>query len=101
MVKVNFSIENIMKCLCPQCPVQSSSKCVKGKKEMFNKTKNIKIETMKAEDFPGIYCSSGFASCKDIDTKQMCICGSCPVWAEYDLAGGKPRGYFCRYGIAK
>ena len=53
------------------------------------------------KSIPGLYCSSGVAACEDIDTNQMCICGSCPLWADYDLASGRPMGYFCRDGKAQ
>jgi hypothetical protein len=57
--------------------------------------------TPKADDVPGLYCASGAATCKDIDTKQMCICGDCPLWKASHLASGKPLGYYCRDGKAR
>ncbi len=104
MAKVDFNMDNIKKCLCVKCPVQAKSECVKKKAEMGMKMMenqgNIKMMP-KAEDVPGMYCSTGRAVCVDIDTKQMCICGTCPIWGEYKLAGGKPMGYFCRDGAAE
>jgi hypothetical protein len=97
--KVLLNAANVMKCVCTKCPVQSDSGCVKGKmggmKEVM--TKN----PLQREDIPGMYCSTGTATCKDLDTKQMCMCMSCPIWSEYKLASGKPMGYFCRDGAAK
>jgi hypothetical protein len=55
---------------------------------------------MNPGDVPGVYCGSGKAACDDLDTSQMCICGTCPVWAECDLEYGNPLGYFCRDGAA-
>jgi len=93
--KVPFTVENIKKCICTECPVQNTSQCVKEKME---KAKEMIPEP---EDIPGLYCATGVAACKDIDTNQMCICGECPLWEEYNLASGKPLGYYCRDGKAK
>jgi hypothetical protein len=97
--KVPFSTTNATKCVCGRCPVQAKSKCVSDK--MGNIQKALTMNPIRREDIPGLYCSSGIATCKDTDTKQGCICGTCPLWAEYKLAGGKPQGYFCRDGSAK
>ena len=59
-----------------------------------------KAMTTKPEDVPLLYCASGIATCKDIDTSQMCICGDCPLWEEYNLPSLKPMGYYCRDGAA-
>jgi len=69
-------------------------------KEMMGDTEKENMMPS-AEDVPGMYCATGIAACKDIDTTQMCTCGNCPLWTEYDLPGGKPMGYFCRDGEAK
>jgi hypothetical protein len=98
--KVPFTVENSMKCICTQCPVQSTSPCVKEKmkkaKEMMKRHESGMMP--KPEDVPGLYCASGAATCRDLDTKQMCICGDCPLWEVYRLARGKPLGYYCRDG---
>lgn len=97
--KVPFSSTNVGKCMCPKCPVQAKSQCVKSKlatiKEALAKTPLIRGE------IPGIYCSTGTATCTDLDPKQACMCGSCSVFGEYSLGSGKPAGYFCRDGFAK
>jgi hypothetical protein len=101
--RVPFTVENIKKCICTDCPVQNTSRCVKEKME---KTKEMmgSMESglmPKPEDIPGLYCATGVATCKDIDTSQMCICGDCPLWEKYDLASGELLGYYCRDGKAK
>ena len=102
--KVEFTLENWEKCNCSTCPVQMESKCVKEKKmkamEMMPKIKETKMMPS-PEMVPGMYCANGKATCTDIDTKKMCQCTICPLWEEYDLAKGEPKGYFCRDGIAK
>ncbi len=90
--KVPFAMENISLCICPNCPVQSESKCVNEKMENISKT------GVEPNDVPGLYCSSGVGNCKDIDSNQMCICGGCPIWKEFELSKGKPLGYFCIKG---
>ena len=97
--KISFNPANVMKCTCPKCPVQGKSKCVKGK--MGGIKEALKKNPLRREEVPELYCSTGTASCKDIDPKQKCICMSCPIWAEYKLAGAKPVEYFCRDGAAK
>jgi hypothetical protein len=94
MPKVQFSNENIKRCICPTCPVQRASACVKEKMKKLKGSPST-------EEMPGMYCSSGLASCDDIDTEQMCICGECPVWEDNDLLDLEPLGYYCRDGNAK
>jgi len=101
MAKVPFNIDNINRCLCTRCPVQAESQCVKEKKEKREQIINSGDIENQSKEVPNLYCSSGIAECKDLDTKQMCICGVCPVWAEYDLPYGKPVNYFCRDGEAE
>jgi hypothetical protein len=50
---------------------------------------------------PGLYCSSGVASCKDIDTSQDCLCPGCAVFNEYCLGKGQPTDHYCKIGKAR
>ncbi len=102
MAKVPFTPETTKKCVCPQCPVQTPSQCSAGKMEKM-KTMMEQDQNMmpKADDVAGTYCGTGVASCDDINTEQMCICGNCPLWTEYDLPSGKPMGYYCKDGEAQ
>ncbi|PKN89362.1 MAG: DUF2769 domain-containing protein [Deltaproteobacteria bacterium HGW-Deltaproteobacteria-1] len=97
--KIPFNSTNVGKCMCPKCPVQAKSQCVSGKltsiKDALAKTSLIR------EDIPGVYCSTGTATCKDLDPKQSCICGGCAIFSQFNLAAGLPAGYFCRDGFAK
>jgi Protein of unknown function (DUF2769) len=97
--KVSFSATNVGKCLCPKCPVQSKSKCVSGK--LGTIADALAKNPLNREDIPGLYCSTGNATCQDIDPTQACLCGGCAVFAENNLATGKPVGYYCRDGFAK
>lgn len=101
--KVPFTTETITKCFCPQCPVQGNSQCIKDKMEKLPEIMKTagKGKAPKSQDVPGVYCSTGIAACNDLDTKQMCICGGCPIFEEYNLASGTPMFYYCRDGMAK
>ncbi len=97
--KVPFTPENVGKCQCPRCPVQAKSQCVSGK--LATITQSLSESPLNREDIPGQYCSTGKATCPDLDPKQTCICGSCAVFKEYNLAKGTPVGYYCRDGFSK
>lgn len=100
---VPYSQENINRCRCPQCPVQADSKCVKDK--FGNLKKELDVlpddEVPEPNNVPGAYCSTGIATCKDLNPGMQCICNSCDVWKEYLLENGTPSQYFCQNGIAK
>ena len=97
--KVPFIVENVTRCMCPGCPVQSASQCVSGK--MLGIEDVLKSNPLKREDVPGDYCSTGTATCQDIDISQACSCFDCPVYSEYQLASGQPTCYFCKDGNAR
>ncbi len=97
--KVPFATVNVSKCMCPKCPVQTKSSCVSGKMSKIGDA--LKKTPLKPEDIPGVYCSTGKATCQDIGTMQPCICGSCAVYSGYKLTTGKPQYYFCKAGAAK
>jgi len=98
-ISVPFVAANVTRCLCPKCPVQKASVCVTGKMSKIGDA--LKVNPLKRADIPGVYCASGTATCEDINTNQSCQCGSCAVFAEFKLAGGKPVGYYCRDGSAR
>lgn len=104
MPAVPFNPETGMNCICGRCPVQAKSICSKEKMDKVLKLMEggkLKSSLPKPAEVPFLYCSGGKAACKDIDTKQMCICGACPVWSEHKLANGKPSMYFCRDGKSR
>ena len=98
-VKVPFIVSNVSKCMCPKCPVQGKSQCVAGKLTTIKDA--LKANPLKREDIPGVYCSTGTATCRDLDPKQSCMCGTCAVFNQYKLAGFSPVGYYCRDGNAR
>ena len=97
--KVDFTAENVGKCQCPKCPVQSKSKCVSEK--LGTISHGLSKSPLLREDIPGVYCSTGKATCQDLDPTQSCMCGGCSVFKESNLAAGKPAGYYCRDGYSK
>lgn len=97
--KIAFNKASVTKCVCPNCPVQAKSQCVSGKMATIGTA--LKSNPLKREDIPGLYCSSGTATCRDLNPKQSCICGTCPIFSEYKLAAGQPVGYYCRDGSAR
>lgn len=101
MVGIDFSMENIKKCLCNKCAVQIESQCVKDKQKIMLLITQQDLDSpmrMDEERVPGLYCSTGRATCQDIDTKKVCKCNECPIWDEYGLV---PQRYFCRDGSAQ
>jgi len=88
-----------MKCVCTKCPVQDGSQCVKDKLAMAPAA--FMKQPLNGTDIPGMYCSTGKATCTDINTAKTCICGTCPLWAEYSLVKGTPKGYYCRDGATR
>lgn len=99
---VPYESENINRCRCPQCPVQANNQCVQDK----NKSSKQAMENLPEgevpdpEDVPGVYCSTGKATCQNLHVDRQCICGSCEVWKEYNLTNANPNNHFCQHGRA-
>ncbi len=66
--------ENLMKCICMNCPTHND--CMKEKKE-------------------GLFCARGKTTCEM--TRVGCICGECPVQNDYRLSGM----YYCEEGASE
>ena len=98
MVNVDFNKENIRRCLCPGCPVQAENVCPQDK---LIKLQSQKEDMPLKENVPGIYCSTGKATCEGLDTNQMCQCSKCEVWKEYELVKGGHVDYYCAKGEAR
>ena len=98
-VKVPFTKLNAKKCICWQCTVQTDSACIKKNAEKMGEVMSTNFFEPKI--VPGLYCSSGVASCKDIDTNRSCICYKCPVFIDYNLEEYQPIDHYCKNGSAK
>ena len=70
-MKVPNTKENMMKCICGQCPTLAQNSLTGG-----------------------LFCSKGKS--EKVPEMKGCICGSCPIWGEYDLR----KGYFCIHSAA-
>ncbi|MFW6150659.1 MAG: DUF2769 domain-containing protein [Chloroflexota bacterium] len=93
---IPFSKANAQKCLCGNCPVQTKSKC---SQELASKMWGLAEDAvLPASQIPGLYCSSGKATCTDLDPNQKCICPSCPIYEECSLSVATPAAYFCVKG---
>ena len=100
---IDFSMQNIKKCLCMKCAVQIESQCMKDKQKLMLLMKNQDLDSpmmMSPDRVPGLYCSTGKAICKDIDTKKVCKCNECPIWKGNTLEKSTPAQYFCKNGKA-
>lgn len=98
-LKIEFTRENISKCLCPQCPVQAESECAQTKMKMLQES--MRGMSPEPSDVPGMYCATGTATCSDLNPNKMCNCPNCDVFKENNLAQGEPGAYFCKNGAAK
>lgn len=96
---VTFTATNVGKCLCTKCPVQSKSQCVSTKLSTIGDA--LKQKPLNREAIPGLYCSTGTATCNDINTKQSCLCGGCAVFSENKLDKCEPVDKYCRDGRAR
>ncbi len=73
-MKVPDTKENLMKCICMNCPTHTQ--------EMKDKMQ-------------GMFCARGKSGLKF--ERKGCLCGECPLASEYKLSGG----YFCDMGAAE
>jgi hypothetical protein len=93
-----FTSAYVVQCMCPECPVQKSSKCTKEQLTNMGTTLCKDKTPLRREEIPALYCSTGTATCADINTRQACICDMCPVYASFKLENQTPGGFFCREG---
>jgi hypothetical protein len=100
--RVPYAVKNIERCMCPQCPVQADSRCISDKiGNLKNEMKDLGIDEVSApQKVPGVYCSSGTATCSDLDPNKDCICKTCSVWDDYCLEHANTIMYFCNNGRA-
>jgi hypothetical protein len=98
VASVAFDKVNMDKCNCKMCPVQEKSACSAEKKAKLMAPMQPGMEMMmpSAADFPGLYCSTGVATCEDLDQTKGCICPSCAVWTDNKLTAQK----YCERGSA-
>ncbi|MGB9979903.1 DUF5518 domain-containing protein [Methanobacterium sp.] len=97
--KIEFTRENITKCLCPQCPVQAESECAQIKMKMLQES--MRGMSPEPSEVPGVYCATGTAACSDLDPNKRCNCPNCNVFKDNKLAQGEPGEHFCQKGSAK
>lgn len=93
MPKVAYTKDNIEKCWCGSCPVQSHSKCAQDLYEASIGSE----ELLPPERLGGLYCSTGKTICTDVDFVKLCNCPACLVWSENDLISN----HYCKLGSAE
>lgn len=119
--KVPLNNDVIMKCMCGMCPVQAQSACSVPKLKMMMDMKASmgmkgpemsagsmsampnqmgEMKMPKPEELPGPFCSISKAACNDLDRNKACICNTCQVYKDFNLASGKPIEHFCFNGKA-
>jgi hypothetical protein len=77
--------------------VQADSACAADKGAKIAAAMETGMEAMPApDDIAGLYCSTGTASCDDLDVSKNCICGGCEVFSANGLKGWK----YCERGDA-
>jgi hypothetical protein len=105
MLKIDFNLENVEKCLCAECPVQKKSSCVKDQMKIIEEIgHSVDIDSgfvLDQERIPKLYCSHGETNCKDLDYHEECQCIKCDIWKEYDLEVREAPAYFCKNGKAE
>ena len=104
MLKIDFNFENMEKCMCAECPVQSKSSCVKDRIKLIDEIgHSVDLDGGYIPDkdvIPKLYCASGKTDCKDLDLHEECQCKNCDIWKEYDLEVREAPAYFCKNGKA-
>ena len=104
MLKIDFDLENIEKCLCAKCLVQSNSSCVKDQMKIMEEVgHSVDIDSgfiLDPEKIPTLYCAKGKTTCDDLYYHEECQCKKCSIWKEYDLEVREAPAYFCKNGKA-
>jgi hypothetical protein len=104
LLKIDFNLENLEKCLCNECPVQSKSPCINDQVKMMEEIgHSVDIDSgfvMESGKVPSLYCASVKTSCSDLKFHEECQCKNCDIWKEYDLEVRESPAYFCKNGKA-
>ncbi len=105
MLKIDFNLNNLEKCLCSKCPVQTKSSCIKDQMKIIEEVgHSVDLDSgyiLDPEKVPMVFCSHGKTKCKDLDFHEECQCINCDIWKEYDLEVREAPAYFCKNGKAK
>ncbi len=101
MVKVDYNLDNMLKCICCKCKVQTGSDCAKERTDKIQKVEARGLEAIprfEPEEFPWLYCATGKASCNDLNFEEKCKCKECKVWIENNLESADIQEYYCKDG---
>ncbi len=104
MLKIDFNLENLEKCLCSECPVQTKSSCINDQMKIIEEVgHSVDIDSgyiLDPEKIPKVFCAHGKTPCQDLDFHEECQCINCDIWKEYDLEVREAPAYFCKNGKA-
>ncbi len=98
-MKVGYNLENMLKCICCKCEVQTQSRCAKDRTGKIQKIEAKGLEAItvfKPKKFPWLYCSTGEAECHDLNFEKECKCKECKVWKENNLGQDDISEYYCK-----
>ena len=101
MAKVDYNLDNMIKCICCKCKVQTKSICAKNKTKKIQKIESKGLEAIplfEPKEFPWLYCATGKAICEDLNFDEECKCPDCKVWKENNLDDTYPKEFYCRDG---
>ena len=99
MTTVDYNLDNMLKCICCKCKVQTKSICAKIKTEKIQKIEAKGLEAIplvEPKEFPWLYCATGKALCNDLNFSEKCKCPDCKVWKENNLNDAEPMEFYCR-----
>ncbi len=99
---VPFTKDNLMKCVCGNCPIHKQSDCIKQLVAGLGEHPEVMDKNpLQRDEIPGLYCGGGRGVCEDLNFKNACVCGTCDNFNEgFHLADNTPGGYYCKGGRA-
>jgi len=98
ILQVEYNLENMLKCICCKCEVQTQSSCATDRTQKIQKIEARGLEAItvfKPKEFPWLYCSTGKAECHDLNFEKECKCKECKVWMENNLEQDDISEYYC------
>ncbi|EKE02057.1 MAG: hypothetical protein ACD_20C00431G0010 [uncultured bacterium] len=89
MSKVDKTLDNLKRCLCPKCPSYTFGCKVEAIPGTIVDLAGAKGDISKLEHLEGMFCAYEKSNC--INEQKGCLCGDCEVHKDYNL----DKGYYC------
>ena len=100
MPRVEYTIQNLENCRCPNCPVRESSSCIASKVAGMGQshTSGSTARMPAPQAVQMLFCSHavGKSDCADLNASMACNCPGCSVWSVNELNSS----YYCTRGAA-